>query len=72
MYNKTAGPEIRVWARPDFLSALGEVPDKIKHSLKILEDFWLVPYPLTKLDCVALPNYQGTRPADNWGLITFK
>lgn len=64
--------KITVWGRPDYMSALQNVTEKIKKSLKILEEFWLVPYPLPKLDCVALPNYQSTRPADNWGAILFK
>ncbi|XP_064212579.1 aminopeptidase N isoform X1 [Tribolium castaneum] len=64
--------EIRVWARPDFITALANVTDKIRKSVKILEEFWGCPYPLPKLDVLALPNYQATRPADNWGLLLFK
>lgn len=64
--------DIKVWARPDYLDMLKNVSDKIIKSLEILQDFWGVPYPLPKLDCFALPNYQATKPADNWGLILFK
>ncbi|KAF5302442.1 hypothetical protein FQR65_LT08532, partial [Abscondita terminalis] len=63
---------INVWARPDFLGAIQNSSDKIYASVKALEKFWDFKFPLPKLDCVALPNYQGTRPADNWGLIFFK
>ncbi|GJQ74272.1 hypothetical protein Trydic_g19171 [Trypoxylus dichotomus] len=64
--------EIRVWGRPEFVDTLKNVSEKITRSLRILQNFWCVPYALPKLDCVALPNYQGTKPADSWGLIAFK
>lgn len=64
--------EIRVWARPDFISALANVTDTVRKSIKILEEFWGCAYPLPKIDLLALPNYQATRPADNWGLLLFK
>ncbi|KAK4881226.1 hypothetical protein RN001_004545 [Aquatica leii] len=63
---------ISIWARPDFLSAVENSSEKIYTSVKALEKFWDFKFPLPKLDCVALPNFQGTRPADNWGLIFFK
>lgn len=61
-----------MWGRPDYLDMLKNVSDKVIKSLKILQDFWNVPYPLSKLDCIALPNYQATKPADSWGIILFK
>lgn len=67
-----AGLDIKVWARADYVDLLKNVSDKIIKSLEILQDFWNIPYPLPKLDCIALPNYQATKPADNWGLILFK
>ncbi|KAB0800196.1 hypothetical protein PPYR_05936 [Photinus pyralis] len=75
--NKTDGQsnpdtEINVWATPDFIGAVQNATEKIYTSLKALEKLWDFKFPLPKLDCVALPNYQGTRPADNWGLIFFK
>ncbi|KAI4458976.1 protease m1 zinc metalloprotease [Holotrichia oblita] len=70
--DKDMGLDIKVWSRPDYLDMLKNVSDKIIRSLEILQDFWGVPYPLPKLDCFALPNYQATKPADNWGLILFK
>lgn len=66
------GTEIRIWGRPDFQQQLMNASEKVARSLTILQDFWGVPYPLPKLDCMALPNYQATRPADNWGVILFK
>lgn len=76
VYNATdsedLGTEIKIWGRPDFQQQLLNASIKVVRSLKILQDFWGVPYPLPKLDCMALPNYQATRPADNWGVILFK
>ncbi|KAJ8940801.1 hypothetical protein NQ318_007887, partial [Aromia moschata] len=63
---------LRIWARPDFISALVNVSEKVIKSLKILEEFWATPYILPKLDIFALPNYQATRPADGWGVLLFK
>lgn len=54
------------------MEALKDVPNKIEQVLNVLQEYWGVPYPLPKLDCVALPNYQAVKPADNWGLIFFK
>lgn len=69
---ETLGTEIRIWGRSDFAEQLMNATEKVVKSLKILQEFWDVPYPLPKLDCLALPNYQATRPADNWGVILFK
>ncbi|CAG9815486.1 unnamed protein product [Phaedon cochleariae] len=63
---------LRVWARPDFITAVENVPEKVEKSLGVLEEFWGCPFPLPKLDILALPNYQSTRPADSWGVIIFK
>ncbi|KAK5649362.1 hypothetical protein RI129_000391 [Pyrocoelia pectoralis] len=74
--NKTnednSGPKINIWATPDFINAVQNTTEKIYTSVRALEKLWDFKFPLPKLDCVALPNYQGTRPADNWGLIFFK
>ncbi|XP_023943502.2 aminopeptidase N [Bicyclus anynana] len=64
--------ELRVWGRPEFLQALDGVNDKVALVFAEVANFWQVPLPLRRLDVVALPNYQGVKPADNWGLIVFK
>ena len=77
-YNTTAEDglkcvlQVKIWGRPDYISSLEDAGQKIVKSMRILEDFWGTSYPFPKLDCLALPNYQATRPADNWGLILFK
>ncbi|CAK1599113.1 unnamed protein product [Parnassius mnemosyne] len=64
--------EMRVWGRPEYLEALQEVPDKFIRILNEIAEFNWPPLPLDKLDIVALPNYQGVKPTDNWGLIVFR
>ncbi|KAJ8727748.1 hypothetical protein PYW07_001867 [Mythimna separata] len=64
--------EIRVWGRPEYLEALAGINEKVVLVFRELAAFWRVPLPLKRLDIVALPNYQGVKPADNWGLIVFR
>ncbi|KAL0882651.1 hypothetical protein ABMA27_001086 [Loxostege sticticalis] len=64
--------ELRVWGRPEYLQALEGVNEKVALVFSEIASLWRVPLPLCKLDIVALPNYQGVKPADNWGLIVFK
>lgn len=65
-------PELRVWGRAEFLPALEGVDKKLARVFAEISKFWQVPLPLRRLDVIALPNYQGVKPADNWGLIVFK
>lgn len=65
-------PELRVWGRPEFHQALEGVNAKLTTVFQEIAKFWCVALPLRRLDIVALPNYQGVKPADNWGLIVFK
>ncbi|CAG9559627.1 unnamed protein product [Danaus chrysippus] len=64
--------EIRVWGRPEFIEMLEGLNEKVAQVFSEVANFWQVPLPLRRLDIVALPNYQGVKPADNWGLIVFK
>ncbi|KAG6450130.1 hypothetical protein O3G_MSEX006399 [Manduca sexta] len=64
--------ELRVWGRPEYLQALEGVNEKLVQVFGEIANLWKEPLPLRKLDVVALPNYQGVKPADNWGLIVFK
>jgi aminopeptidase N len=40
--------------------------------LEFIENYLTVPFPLPKLDLVALPYYSDPEPADLWGLIILK
>ncbi|XP_045766151.1 aminopeptidase N isoform X1 [Maniola jurtina] len=64
--------ELRVWGRSEYLQALEGVNEKLSRVFGEVAKFWQVSLPLRRLDIVALPNYQGVKPADNWGLIVYK
>ncbi|XP_053603710.1 aminopeptidase N [Plodia interpunctella] len=64
--------ELRVWGRSEFVPALVGVMDKILVVYKHITQLMKSPLPVSRLDFVALPNYQGVKPVDNWGLIIFK
>ncbi|XP_068631174.1 endoplasmic reticulum aminopeptidase 2 [Battus philenor] len=64
--------EIRVWGRSDYRDVLETVADRVQDIMGVVKTYQWPPLPLRKIDIVALPNYQGVKPADNWGLIVFK
>lgn len=49
-----------------------DVHDKAVQTLKSLQNYLGVEFPLKKLDIVALPGFSAVKPVDNWGLIVFK
>lgn len=55
-----------------FISLLKDVRSKVILSLKSLQSYWGVDFPLNKLDVVALPGFSSVKPVDNWGLLVFK
>jgi aminopeptidase N len=40
-------------------------------SLDTYDDFFGIPYPLPKLDCVAIPEF-AAGAMENWGLVTYR
>lgn len=43
----------------------------LKRSLKFLEEYFDIPYPLSKLDLISVPEF-GAGAMENWGSITFR
>ncbi|PNF41264.1 hypothetical protein B7P43_G01487 [Cryptotermes secundus] len=66
------GVRVSVFARPSFLSQVQDVLRKACLMLEFMENYLTVPFPLPKLDLVALPYYSDPEPADLWGLIILK
>ncbi|CAH3110477.1 unnamed protein product [Pocillopora meandrina] len=62
--------KIRVWSKPDALHSVDFALDVAKRTLEYYEDFFKVPYPLPKLDLIAIPDMGGAM--ENWGLVTFR
>lgn len=70
---KTAqGTEIGIWAtiaQPK--DSLDFALDVAKRSVEFFEDYFGVPYPLPKLDHIAVPDFS-SGAMENWGLITYR
>ncbi|XP_070557378.1 aminopeptidase N-like [Ptychodera flava] len=65
--NKT----MRVWSRPEALSALNYSMHTGSEMLTFFEDYWEIGYPLPKQDMVAIPDfYFGAM--ENWGLVLYR
>lgn len=60
-----------VWARKEAIQqanySLSIGPSILKHY----EDFFQIPFPLPKIDMIALPDF-GAGAMENWGLITYR
>jgi hypothetical protein len=54
------------------MSEVQGVAEKASLILEFIEDYLAVPFPLSKLDLVALPHYSDPEPANHWGLIMMK
>ncbi|KPJ03366.1 Endoplasmic reticulum aminopeptidase 2 [Papilio xuthus] len=63
---------IQFWGREGYMEVLNEALFKINYIMNVITRYDWPALPISKLDIVALPNYQGVKPADNWGLIVFK
>jgi len=63
---------VSVFARSNFVSEVQDVAGKASLILEFIEDYLAVPFPLPKLDLVALPHYSDPEPANHWGLIMIK
>ncbi len=70
---KTAhGTLVNIWAtvaQPK--DSLDFALDAAKRSVEFFEDYFGVPYPLPKLDHVAVPDFS-SGAMENWGLITYR
>jgi puromycin-sensitive aminopeptidase len=65
------GVVIRVYATPD---KVDEVDFSLGVAVKVLEfynNYFKIPYPLPKLDMVALPDFS-MGAMENWGLVTYR
>eukprot|EP01051_Picozoa_sp_SAG22_P007489 SAG22_NODE_529_length_9428_cov_2.691178_6_plen_502_part_00 len=65
------GVQVRVYTPPG-KSATGEFSLQVaKDSLDLYDDFFQMPYPLPKLDMVAIPEF-AMGAMENWGLVTYR
>ncbi|XP_050293862.1 aminopeptidase Ey-like [Anthonomus grandis grandis] len=61
---------VSVWARPSALSQARFALEVAPLILKHYEEFFQIPYPLPKIDMVAIPDFSAGA-MENWGLITY-
>lgn len=76
LHKKTAftkeGIEVNVWATPAQPPESLEFPlDIAVRTIEFYNDYFDTPYPLTKSDHVALPDFS-SGAMENWGLITYR
>ena len=76
MHSKTAktktGVDVSVWAtRAQDPEHLDFALDYAVKSIEFFEDYFDIPYPLPKIDHVALPDFS-SGAMENWGLITYR
>ncbi len=66
------GTSVSIWASTaQPADSLDFALDVAKRSVEFFEDYFGMPYPLTKLDHVALPDFS-SGAMENWGLITYR
>ena len=76
LHKKTAttkgGVEVNIWATPaQPPESLDFALDIATRSIDFFDEFFGTPYPLTKSDHVALPDFS-SGAMENWGLITYR
>lgn len=59
------------WARKDAIQSASYALSVGPKILKFLEEYFDLPFPLPKLDMIALPDFQAGG-MENWGLITYR
>ena len=65
------GVVVRSYATPDNVPLLDFSVDVAVRVLEFFEDYFGVPYPLQKLDMIALPDFS-SGAMENWGLVTYR
>ncbi|GIX90473.1 hypothetical protein CDAR_74672 [Caerostris darwini] len=64
------GVILRVYTAPHYIEKTYYSLDVASRALTWFERYFNIPFPLRKLDLIAIPDY-GSNGMENWGLITF-
>ncbi|KAK2562234.1 Endoplasmic reticulum aminopeptidase 1 [Acropora cervicornis] len=65
------GNRIRVWSRKDAINSTDLALSVAENVLNYYEKFFNIPYPLPKIDLIAVPDF-AAGAMENWGLLTFR
>jgi len=65
------GVEVRAYGTPGKTGQLKFALDVATRTLDFFEDYFAIPYPLAKLDMVAIPDF-ASGAMENWGLVTYR
>ncbi|XP_010226196.1 PREDICTED: leucyl-cystinyl aminopeptidase [Tinamus guttatus] len=68
---ETNGTVVSVYAIPQHLNQVGYALNTTVKLLEFYQKYFLINYPLGKLDLVAIPDFQAGA-MENWGLVTFR
>jgi aminopeptidase N len=60
-----------VWARQDAIEQARYALEIGPRILRHFEEFFQIPFPLPKMDMIALPDF-AAGAMENWGLITYR
>ena len=63
--------EFRTWARPDAIDQCVYASEVGPKVLKYYEDTFGIPFPLKKIDEIAIPDFSAGA-MENWGLVTYR
>ncbi|KAI1712569.1 peptidase family m1 domain-containing protein [Ditylenchus destructor] len=63
--------KIRAWVQPAMVNELDYALQVTVKALGFFEDYFGIPYPLTKLDIFGVP-YLAVEAMENWGLLMFR
>lgn len=67
----TSDPLIKLWSRLNFINYTKYAAEISPRILHYFEDFFVLKYPLKKIDFVAVPELV-VGAMENWGLITLR
>nr|CAD7256997.1 unnamed protein product [Timema shepardi] len=70
-FENTTNNFTAVWHRPGIDSQATYSSSISPRTIQVLEDFTRVPYPLTKMDEVAVPDFSAGA-MENWGIVTYR
>lgn len=69
--NTTGNQRIYVYTQKDYIDQVKYIEGKANTLLNIMEIYTSIPYPISKLDLLAVPDFS-FGAMENWGLNTYR